>query len=72
MSSPVTLAPETSAGRIFVVDDDANSRRMLRSLLARAGYEVVEFPLVAGVLDRARAEMPDLVLLDHVLFFVLC
>src|SRR5712692_2347861 len=67
MSSPVTLAPETSAGRIFVVDDDANSRRMLRSLLARAGYEVVEFPLVAGVLDRARAEMPDLVLLDPLL-----
>ncbi len=56
--------PEPSAGRIFVVDDDADIRRLLRLLLAAAGYEVVEFPLVAGLLDRIREDSPDLVLLD--------
>ncbi|HTD53463.1 MAG TPA: response regulator, partial [Thermoanaerobaculia bacterium] len=47
-----------------MVDDDPDIRRLLRLLLAAAGYEIVEFPLVAGVLDRIRADSPDLVLLD--------
>jgi putative two-component system response regulator len=47
-----------------VVDDDADIRRLLRLLLDAAGYEITEFPLVAGVLDRVRADSPDLVLLD--------
>jgi putative two-component system response regulator len=65
MSSPDTSRPpESSAGRIFVVDDDADIRRLLRLLLDAAGYEITEFPLVAGVLDRIRADSPDLVLLD--------
>ena len=66
-SSVASPPPEASAGRIFIVDDDANNRRMLRGLLERSGYQVVEFPLVAGVVNRARAEMPDLVLLDPLL-----
>jgi putative two-component system response regulator len=47
-----------------VVDDDADIRRLLRLLLDAAGYEITEFPLVAGVLDRVRADSPDLILLD--------
>jgi putative two-component system response regulator len=63
-SRDTNIPPDSSAGRIFVVDDDADIRRLLRLLLAAAGYEVVEFPLVTGVLDRIRADSPDLVLLD--------
>jgi putative two-component system response regulator len=65
MSSPDTTSPtQPPAGRVFVVDDDADIRRLLRMLLTGAGYEIVEFPLIAGVLDRIHADSPDLILLD--------
>jgi len=65
MSSPDTTSPaQPPEGRLFVVDDDADIRRLLRMLLTGAGYEIVEFPLVAGVLDRIHADSPDLILLD--------
>jgi signal transduction histidine kinase len=53
--------------RILVVDDDPNLLRITARLLAGAGHAVAMADSgVAGV-DRARAEPPDLVLLDLVL-----
>ncbi len=53
-----------SPGRVFIVDDDAEIRRLLRALLAGAGYEIEEFPLIGDVLARIRIDSPDLILLD--------
>lgn len=56
-----------SAGRIFVVDDDAEIRRLLRRLLESAGYAVFEFDTGTSALERLRSDPPDLVLLDLLL-----
>lgn len=57
-------APETQIGRIFVVDDDAQVRKLLEVLLSGAGYQVEEFATGGSALERIRNESPDLVLLD--------
>jgi putative two-component system response regulator len=57
-------APEGQLGRIFVVDDDAQVRRLLEVLLTGAGYQVEEFATGGSALERIRSESPDLVLLD--------
>lgn len=59
--------PDESAGRIFVVDDDDQIRRLMRRLLTRAGYAVEDFGLGATALDAIRVRPPDLVLLDLML-----
>jgi putative two-component system response regulator len=56
--------PDPGAARIFVVDDDGEIRKILRTLLVSAGYEVAEFALAATALAAIRAESPDLLLLD--------
>src|SRR5262249_52770462 len=53
-----------SPGRIFVVEDDADIRRLLRGLLSSGGYEIVDFPQIDDLLSRIRSDSPDLVLLD--------
>ncbi len=55
---------ETSAARIFVIDDDDQIRRLLQRLLTPAGYAVELFPTADEGLARIRADSPDLVLLD--------
>ncbi len=49
---------------ILIADDRASSRELLRLVLERAGYEVVEAENGQDVLDRACARTPDLILLD--------
>ena len=51
-------------GRIFVVDDDPEIRKLLKRLLTPAGYSVEEFGLAIPALEKIRSEPPDLVLLD--------
>ena len=53
-----------SAGKILVVDDDPQIRRVMRATLSGHHYEVVEARNGEEALERFRAEMPDLVLLD--------
>jgi two-component system KDP operon response regulator KdpE len=53
-----------SAGRILVVDDQAQIRRFMRTTLAGAGYEVDEARTGEEALDKVRRFRPDLVLLD--------
>ena len=55
---------ETDCGPILIVDDDAAFRELVRSLLARFGYAVVETADGDEALEVARAERPSLVLLD--------
>lgn len=53
-----------SAGRILVVDDEAQIRRIMRATLAGSGYEVDDARTGEEALDKVREFRPDLVLLD--------
>jgi two-component system, OmpR family, KDP operon response regulator KdpE len=53
-----------SAGRILVVDDEPQIRRILRTTLSGAGYEVEDAKTGEEALEKARDYRPDLVLLD--------
>jgi DNA-binding response OmpR family regulator len=50
--------------RVLVVDDDADIRGLVRELLERAGYEVIESPNGREGLRTLYSTSPDLVLLD--------
>ncbi len=54
-------------GRILVVDDVATNRIVLKVKLASACYEVVQATTGRQALQIARAEAPDLILLDVML-----
>jgi CheY-like chemotaxis protein len=49
---------------ILIADDRPSSRELLRLVLERAGYEVVDAEDGQQALERARSESPDLILLD--------
>jgi len=53
-----------SAGRILVVDDDPQIRRVMRVTLTGQGYEVDDARNGESALDKLREERFDLVLLD--------
>jgi two-component system KDP operon response regulator KdpE len=53
-----------SAGRILVVDDEPQIRRIMRMTLTDAGYEVDDAKTGEEGLDKTREFHPDLVLLD--------
>jgi CheY-like chemotaxis protein len=50
--------------KILVADDKASSRELVRTVLERCGYEVLEAADGAEAVALARANQPDLVLLD--------
>jgi CheY-like chemotaxis protein len=50
--------------RILIVDDKATSRELLRTVLEKNGYAIFEAADGAEAIERARAESPDLILLD--------
>jgi DNA-binding NtrC family response regulator len=51
--------------RILIVDDDAVVRRVLRSIVERAGHEVTEAEGVRTALRHLRGSPPDVALVDH-------
>ena len=53
-----------SAGRILVVDDEPQIRRIMRTTLTAAGYEVDDARTGEDALAKVREFRPDLVLLD--------
>jgi len=57
---------EQTKGRILCVDDDKDTREMLRALLGLEGYEVVEAQNVAEGLNQGVRNNFDLILLDWV------
>lgn len=50
--------------RILVVEDNADNRRILRVLLANAGFELIEAADGANGLAMAEQNRPDLILMD--------
>ena len=59
------MAP--AAKRILVIEDEDNIAMALDYLLTREGYSQSRIDTGAGAVDRIRADMPDLVLLDVML-----
>jgi two-component system KDP operon response regulator KdpE len=53
-----------SAGKILIVDDDPQIRRVMRVMLTGANYEVVDVRSGDDALLKLREFLPDLVLLD--------
>lgn len=53
-----------SAGKILVVDDDPQIRRVMKATLVGHSYEVIEARTGEEALERFPQEMPNLVLLD--------
>lgn len=50
--------------KILIVDDDADSLKLIGLMLQRQGYEIIAANTGQQALDRATAERPDLVILD--------
>jgi CheY-like chemotaxis protein len=50
--------------RILIVDDKATSRELLRTVLQKDGYSIIEAADGGEALQKARGENPDLILLD--------
>jgi CheY-like chemotaxis protein len=53
--------------RVLVIDDDAHMRRLLRQVLEKAGYDVVEAPNGEVGIDLFRTERPDVVITDMIM-----
>jgi len=56
--------PGVSATRVLVIDDEAPIRLLCRVNLEAEGLEVLEAADGPGGLEKARAERPDVILLD--------
>ncbi|MDR1364174.1 MAG: response regulator transcription factor [Oscillospiraceae bacterium] len=52
------------SGLIYVVDDDANVRKLVAVALKDAGFEVHEFPTCLGLLDAVGRQKPNAIILD--------
>jgi DNA-binding response OmpR family regulator len=50
--------------KILVADDDASIRELCRMVLSNEGYQVLEVENAPDCITAARAEQPDLILLD--------
>src|SRR5215831_17250286 len=67
---PYDVAPNpsrsaaVSAGRVLVVDDEPQIRRIMRTTLTGAGYEIDDAKTGEEALVKLRDFRPDLVLLD--------
>ncbi len=61
---PSREARADSPSAILVVDDDRNFRRLMTSVLGRAGYSTTEAATGEEAVDLAHEERPALVLLD--------
>src|SRR5579871_2902248 len=53
-----------SAGRILVVDDDPQIRRVMRATLTGLGYMIDDAPSADVALDKLQTDKFDLLLLD--------
>jgi CheY-like chemotaxis protein len=57
------MAPERHV-RILMIDDEASGRKLIKLLLEQAGYRVLTAPGGEEGLVLAKAEHPDVILLD--------
>ncbi len=52
------------AKTVLIVEDYADTRTMMKFLLQRFGYEVIEAADGQEAVDRAKESVPDLILMD--------
>ena len=50
--------------KLMIVDDDAGMRFMVKKILKKGGYEVIEADSGEECLEKLKVEWPDLILLD--------
>ena len=55
---------ESANPSVLVVDDEPTARTMLRLILVRAGFEVLEAQDGSEALDEVQRNVPDLMILD--------
>jgi len=60
------LSPRRAA-RVLVVDDNPDTRMLMRELLGTRGYEVVAVPDAAQAEREIQRELPDLILSDVIM-----
>ncbi|MFI5356887.1 MAG: response regulator [Opitutales bacterium] len=58
------MSPGPGKPAVLVIDDDVLIRRLLRSILEKAGYNVTEADTGQRGLDEVRQHRPDLVILE--------
>ena len=51
--------------KILVVEDDKITRRLIKEILSRGGYEVIEGEDGSQALELFKKEKPDLVITDY-------
>ncbi len=51
--------------KVMIVDDDKTTVSLIQTLLSLDGFDVVATPLGKAVLERARAEKPDVFMVDY-------
>lgn len=52
---------------ILIIDDEDQIRRMMRTMLERAGYEVADAPNGKEGIEYCRKRLPDLVITDLIM-----
>ena len=52
---------------ILIIDDSPTDVRVFTTLLERAGYQVIAVSSAEEGIERARAELPDLVIMDVIM-----
>ncbi len=62
--APAPRRPVSRGATVLLVDDEDTLRRVMKDLLARDGYEVVEARTGAEALDQVDRHAPDIVVLD--------
>jgi DNA-binding response OmpR family regulator len=66
-SEVADASPSRRGGRILSIDDDAAIRQFLSAVLKADGYEVLLAPDGAAGVTAAKAELPDVILLDLIM-----
>lgn len=54
-------------GRVLIVDDEKDVRRLLEKLMAGSGYRAISVPTGREALESVKNDVPDVVILDMIL-----
>jgi CheY-like chemotaxis protein len=64
LCSPTTRCPKTTQPIVLIVDESADNREVLRTVLARRGMAILEAEAADEGLELARHHRPDVIVLD--------